>query len=241
MSAEQRLAERQRKTKPLLKSLESWLREKMKTLSRHSELAKAFAYALNQWPALTYYANDGWVEIDNNIAENALRAVSLGRKNFLFFGSDHGGERGALLYSLIGTCKLNDVDPESYLRHVLGVIADAQTDAAGRTTEYSPDVVTGLITRITTPDGRASAFYYNHHSQLTSATGITSAPSAISLRACAMAASGARYRPPSEKLSEVMLTMPKMMSDLFMGASIIIIIEHESHTDARVERESPGE
>ncbi|EKI2068989.1 transposase, partial [Escherichia coli] len=51
-----------------------------------------------QWPALTYYANDGWVEIDNNIAENALRAVSLGRKNFLFFGSDHGGERGALLY-----------------------------------------------------------------------------------------------------------------------------------------------
>ncbi|WP_032256927.1 IS66 family transposase, partial [Escherichia coli] len=124
MPAEQRLAERQRKTKPLLKSLENWLREKMKTLSRHSELAKAFAYALNQWPALTYYANDGWVEIDNNIAENALRAVSLGRKNFLFFGSDHGGERGALLYSLIGTCKLNDVDPESYLRHVLGVIAD---------------------------------------------------------------------------------------------------------------------
>ncbi|HDW2463688.1 IS66-like element ISEc8 family transposase, partial [Escherichia coli] len=124
MPAEQRLAERQRKTKPLLKSLESWLREKMKTLSRHSELAKAFAYALNQWPALTYYANDGWVEIDNNIAENALRAVSLGRKNFLFFGSGHGGERGALLYSLIGTCKLNDVDPESYLRHVLGVIAD---------------------------------------------------------------------------------------------------------------------
>ncbi len=60
-------------------------------------VAKAFAYALNQWPALTYYANDGWVEIDNNIAENALRAVSLGRKNFLFFGSDHGGERGALL------------------------------------------------------------------------------------------------------------------------------------------------
>ncbi|WP_137413464.1 transposase domain-containing protein, partial [Escherichia coli] len=67
---------------------------------------------------------DGWVEIDNNIAENALRAVSLGRKNFLFFGSDHGGERGALLYSLIGTCKLNDVVPESYLRHVPGVIAD---------------------------------------------------------------------------------------------------------------------
>ncbi|WP_077137127.1 IS66 family transposase, partial [Shigella sonnei] len=87
MTAEQRLAERQLKTKPLLKSLESWLREKMKTLSRHSELAKAFAYALNQWPALTYYADDGWAEADNNIAENALRMVSLGRKNYLFFGS----------------------------------------------------------------------------------------------------------------------------------------------------------
>jgi transposase len=122
--AEERLAERQLKTKPRLKSLESWLREKMKTLSRHSELGKAFAYALNQWSALTYYAEDGWAEADNNIAENALRMVSLGRKNFLFFGSDHGGERGALLYSLIGTCKLNGVDPERYLHHVLDVIAD---------------------------------------------------------------------------------------------------------------------
>lgn len=122
MSPGQRLAERQRKTKPLLKFLESWLLEKMKTLSRHSKLAKAFA--LNQWPVLTYYAEDGWAEADNNIAGNALRMVSLGRKNWLFFGSDHGGERGALLYSLIGTCKLNDVDPESYLRYVLDVIAD---------------------------------------------------------------------------------------------------------------------
>ena len=112
MPAEQRLAERQRKTKPLLKSLESWLREKMKTLSRHSELAKAFAYALNQWPALTYYANDGWVEIDNNITENALRGVAVGRKNWLFAGSDSGGEHAAVLYSLIGTCRLNNVEPE---------------------------------------------------------------------------------------------------------------------------------
>ncbi|HCP1672508.1 TPA: transposase, partial [Escherichia coli] len=131
MTAEQRLAERQLKTKPLLKSLESWLREKMKTLSRHSELAKAFAYALNQWPALTYYADDGWSEADNNIAENALRMVSLGCKNYLFFGSDHGGGRGALLYSLIGTCKLNGVEPESYLRYVLDVIADWPINRVG--------------------------------------------------------------------------------------------------------------
>ncbi|VUS65033.1 IS66 family transposase [Klebsiella spallanzanii] len=114
----------QQKAKPLLKSRESRLREKMKTLSRHSELAKAFTYVLNQWSALAYYAEDGWVEADNNIAENALRMVSLGRKNYLFFGSDHGGERGALLYSLIGTCKLNGVESESYLRYVLDVIAD---------------------------------------------------------------------------------------------------------------------
>ena len=81
MSTEQRLAERQRKTKPLLKSRESWLRVKVKILSRHSKLTKAFSYTLNQWPALTYYADDGWTEADNNIAENALRTISLGRKN----------------------------------------------------------------------------------------------------------------------------------------------------------------
>ncbi|MCW2483439.1 IS66 family transposase, partial [Candidatus Symbiopectobacterium sp. NZEC135] len=115
LPAEQRLSQRQLRAKPLLKSLEGWLREKVKTLSRHSELAKAFTYALNQWLALTYYAEDGWVEVDNNIAENALRLVSLGRKNWLFFGSDHGGERGALLYGLIGTCRLNSIDPERYL------------------------------------------------------------------------------------------------------------------------------
>ncbi len=77
------------------------------------------------------YAEDGWVEVDNNIAENALRLVSLGRKNWLFFGSDHGGERGASLYSLIGTCKLNGVDPERYLHHVLDVIADWPVNRVG--------------------------------------------------------------------------------------------------------------
>jgi transposase len=89
MQAEQWLTERQHKTIPLLTSLESWLREKVKILSRHSELAKAFTYVLNQGSALTYYVEDGWAEIDNNIAENALRMVSLGRKNYLLFGSDH--------------------------------------------------------------------------------------------------------------------------------------------------------
>ncbi|WP_264757205.1 IS66 family transposase [Klebsiella pneumoniae] len=90
----------------------------MKTLSRHSELAKAFTYVLNQWPALAYYTDDGWAEADNNIAENALRMVSWAAKlPVLRFGSWR--RAGALLYSLIGTCKLNGVEPESYLRYVL--------------------------------------------------------------------------------------------------------------------------
>lgn len=72
--------------------------EKSATLSKKSRLGEAFAYALNQWDALCYYCDDGLAEPDNNAAERALRAVCLGKKNYIFFGSDHGGERGALLY-----------------------------------------------------------------------------------------------------------------------------------------------
>lgn len=83
---------------------------KAKTLSRHAELAKAFAYLLKQWNKLNLYCENGWAEIDNNIAENALRGVALGRKNWLFAGSDAGGERAAILYSLLGTSKFNGVE-----------------------------------------------------------------------------------------------------------------------------------
>ena len=79
---------------------------------------------MGRWAALTRYCDDGPIEIDNNAAERALRAVALGRKNYLFAGSDAGGERAALLYSLIGSAKLNGLDPEAYLREVLGRIAD---------------------------------------------------------------------------------------------------------------------
>ena len=82
-------------------------------LSRKSDTAAAIRYALSRWRALTRYADDGTLEIDNNAAERALRAVALGRKNYLFAGSDKGGERAATLYSLIGTAKLNGLDPES--------------------------------------------------------------------------------------------------------------------------------
>ncbi|NDL66089.1 IS66 family transposase [Enterobacteriales bacterium SAP-6] len=122
--AEERQQVRETRSRPVLNSLECWIREKLTTLSRQADTAKAFDYLMNHRQALCYYASGGWAEIDNNIAENALRVVSLGRKNYLFMGSDSGGERAALMYTLIGSCKLNGVEPEAYLRHVLAIIAD---------------------------------------------------------------------------------------------------------------------
>jgi transposase len=115
---------RQERARPLLDSFEIWLRERLLTLSSQSDTTKAINYFLNQWQALIYYCDDGVAEIDNNLVENALRVVSLGRKNFLFMGADSGGERAAAMYSLIGTAKLCGVEPEVYLRHVLTHIAE---------------------------------------------------------------------------------------------------------------------
>ena len=115
---------RQAQARPLLDDFEAWLRTRLLTLSTQSDTTKAINYMLNQWQALVYYCDDGTAEIDNNIAENALRTCCLGRKNFLFFGSDSGGERAAAMYSLIVTAKLNGIDPRAYLRHVLTHIAD---------------------------------------------------------------------------------------------------------------------
>lgn len=122
--AKERLATRKVWTVPLMQALYDWVQQHMATLSRHSDTAKAFAYLLKQWDALNLYCGNGWVEIDNNIAENALRTVALGRKNWLFAGSDAGGERAAVLYSLIGTCRLNGMDAEAWLRYVLSHIQD---------------------------------------------------------------------------------------------------------------------
>ena len=109
---------------PLLTDLEQWLRAQLAKLAPKSTLAGAFRYALAHRQALTRYLDDGQLEIDNNLAENALRPVCLGRKNYLFAGSDAGGERAALLYSLLVTCRLNDIDPYAYLSDVLARIAD---------------------------------------------------------------------------------------------------------------------
>jgi transposase len=115
---------RQERAGPLLDALHAWLAATLQTVSTKSDLAGAIKYALVRWPALTRYRDDGRIEIDNNSAERSIRPVVLGRRNYLFAGSDAGGERAACIYSLIGTALLNDRDPYLYLRHVLERIAD---------------------------------------------------------------------------------------------------------------------
>jgi transposase len=121
---DERRAIRQTRARPLLESFHAWMETCLTKLLRKSDTTAAVQYALTRWEALTRYAEDGGLEIDNNAAERALRAVALGRKNYLFAGSDRGGERAATLYSLIGSAKLNDLDPESYLRDVLSRLPD---------------------------------------------------------------------------------------------------------------------
>src|SRR5215467_2458494 len=121
---DQRRDVRQVEAKPLVDSLRQWFEATLSKLSRKSETTVAIRYALSRWSALTRYIEDGHIEIDNNAAERSLRGVALGRKNYLFAGSDRGGERAATIYSLIGSAKLNGLDPEAYLREVLTRIAD---------------------------------------------------------------------------------------------------------------------
>jgi transposase len=122
--SEERCSMRQTRARLLLDELHAWLEKQLHILSRKSDVAAAIRYALARWRALLRYLDDGRIEIDNNSAERALRAVALGRKNYLFAGSDAGGESAASIYTLIGTAKLNDLDPELYLRQVLDRIAD---------------------------------------------------------------------------------------------------------------------
>jgi transposase len=123
-SPDERKAVRQTRSVPLIVGLNEWMQRTLSKVSRKSDIAGAISYALGRWPALLRYCDDGLLEIDNNAAERALRAVAIGRKNYLFAGSDSGGERAAAMYSLIGSAKLNGLDPEAYLRDVLTCIAD---------------------------------------------------------------------------------------------------------------------
>jgi transposase len=115
---------RQARAGPLLAEFHQWVHGVLTKVSTKSDLAKAVRYSLVRWPALTRYVDDGAIEIDNSAAERALRGVALGRNNYLFMGSDEGGERAASLYSLVETAKLNGLDPQAYLREVLTRIAE---------------------------------------------------------------------------------------------------------------------
>jgi transposase len=123
-SPEERREIRDTRSRSLLGSLKQWLKETPGKLSRKSHTAMAVRYALGRWEALMRYCDDGRLEIDNNAAKRALRALVLGSKNYLLAGSDRGGENAAAIYSLIGTSKLNGLDPENYLRNVLSRIAE---------------------------------------------------------------------------------------------------------------------
>src|ERR1022692_3503621 len=124
LSAEQRHAIRQVRVAPLVTSLEDWMRGERARLSRHADVAKAMDYMLKRWAAFTRFLGDGRICLTNNAAERGLRGIALGRKAWLFAGSDRGGERAAAMYSLIVTAKLNDVDPRAWLADVLARIAD---------------------------------------------------------------------------------------------------------------------
>ena len=123
-AVERRLAVRQDRVTQLVKEFETWMRAERAGLSRHAEVAKAMDYMLKRWTAFTRFLKDGRICLSNNAAERALRGIALGRKAWLFAGSQRGGERAAIMYTLIQTAKLNDVDPRAWLADVLARIAD---------------------------------------------------------------------------------------------------------------------
>jgi len=124
LTPQQRAAVRNERSRPLVVALEAWLREQRAKLSGQSEIAKAIAYSLTRWAALTRFLDDGRLCMSNNAAEREIRAVAIGRKNWTFAGSDAGGRRTAAIYTLIQTAKLNDIDPQAWLADVLERIAE---------------------------------------------------------------------------------------------------------------------
>lgn len=124
LSAGDRLAVRQYESRSVVADLEAWMRAERARLSRHAETAQAIHYMLTRWPAFTRFLDDGRICLSNNAAERALRGIALGRRAWLFAGSDRGGERAAAVYTLIATAKLNDINPQAWLADVLARIAD---------------------------------------------------------------------------------------------------------------------
>lgn len=126
MSHEQRLALRQKESLPALKEMEDWMKSNIIQVLPKSLIGKAIAYTLSLWPRLVRYADDGRCEIDNNLIENAIRPIALGRKNYLFAGSHEGAERAAMMYSFMSNCKMNNVEPFSWLKDVLTRLPDTK-------------------------------------------------------------------------------------------------------------------
>ena len=122
-SPEERIAVRRTESRPLVDDLKVYMREQAAKLSRGHDLVKAIQYMLNRWPAFTLFLDNGRVCMSNNAAERGLRGVALGRKSWLFCGSDRGGRRAAAMYSLIVSAKMNGVDPQAWLADVLARIA----------------------------------------------------------------------------------------------------------------------
>ena len=148
---DERTRARRARAGPVLDELHAWLTATLARVPGRGDLAGALRYALSRWTELTRYLGDGRVAIDNNAAERAIRPLVLGRKNWLFAGSDAGGGRAAAIASLLETAKLNGTDPEAYLRHVLGIIAD---HPVGRVAELLPWAVTGPAARLDQRGGR---------------------------------------------------------------------------------------
>ncbi len=135
-AAVDRQAERHVRSKPLLDDLKAWMEVQRRRASGKTALGKALQYSLGRWEALTRYADDGRLAIDNNVAERLLRGIAVTRKNFLFLGSDKGGERAAILYTLIETAKLNGLDPDAYLAYAIDRLARGHL--ASRISELLP-------------------------------------------------------------------------------------------------------
>ena len=138
---------------PLLQTLGAWLEQERSKVLPKSPIGEAITYALNQWQALRRYTAAGFLEIDNNAAERSLRAVAVGRKNYLFFGSDVGGATAAVLYSFVQSCKRLGIEPWRYLRDVLERLP---TCPAERLSELLPDrwaQVQAAQTRAAPPSG----------------------------------------------------------------------------------------
>ena len=124
LPTDQRLAVRQKHLAPLVADLETWMRAARAKMSRHADVAKAMDYMLKRWDTFSRFTTDGRICLTNNAAKWALCGVALGRKSWLFCGSDRGGDRAAAMYSLIVTAKLNNTDPRAWLADVLRRIND---------------------------------------------------------------------------------------------------------------------